>query len=111
MRPNPKMICLLLTLVLLGCREKLPEGLYRAESSKLSKDERLAVAAAKAAIEKDERKSVDARYKISRVPEGYKIHASFVAGYNHGQPIFIAGGFCEVLVSTNMTVIKIFPGA
>src|SRR5437762_2037651 len=95
-----------------GCsREKLSEGFHRAGSNEFSSDEAKAVEVAKAELEKVDRKRIDARYKVTRVSEGYSVHVEYVAAYSHGQPISIPGGFCVVLVSTQWTVIKILPGA
>jgi len=98
-------------LLLAGCSEKLPEGLHRADSRQFASDEARAIAVAKADLEKSGHKQIDARYNIRRVPEGYRVHVAYVTGYQHGQPLFIPGGFCEVLVSAQWTVIKVFPGA
>jgi hypothetical protein len=100
-----------LLLVLAGCSEKLPQGLHRAGSRGFTVDEAKAIVVARADLEKSGHKRIDARYAITRVPEGYRVHVAYVAGYQHGQPLFIPGGFCEVLVSTKWTVLKIFPGA
>jgi hypothetical protein len=103
---------LFLALLFVGCgREKLMEGFHRAGSSEFSRDEGKAVATAKAELERGDRKRIDAVYKVTRVPEGFRVHVEYVTAYRHGQPVFIAGGFCTVLVSTQWTVIKIFGGA
>jgi len=113
MSPRFQLLFILLALALTGCRdnEKLSPGFHRAGSKELSADEAKAVDVAKAELEKADRKRIDARYRITHVPEGFSVHVSYVTGYQHGQPIFIAGGFCVVLVSTQWTVIKILPGA
>src|SRR5260370_1770285 len=98
-------------LLLAGCSERLPQGLHRAGSREFTKDEAQALAAAKAHLEKSGGKAIDARYNVKRAPEGYRVHVAYVAGYQHGQPLVIPGGFCDVLVSTQWTVIKIFPGS
>ena len=97
-------------LLLVGCREKLSEGFHRAGSKAFNSDETKAVDVAKAELEKADRKRIDARYKVTRVPEGFSVHVSYVHGYQDGQPLFIMGGFCVVLVSTQWTMIKILGG-
>ena len=99
-----------LLLVLAGCSEKLPQGLHRADSREFTMDEAKAIAVARADVEKSDHKRIDARYAVTRAPEGYRVHVASVGGYQHGQPQLIAGGFCEVLVSTQWTVLKIFRG-
>ena len=94
-----------------GCSEKLPEGLHRADSRDFTRDEARAVAVEKADLEKSGHKRIDARYSVARVPEGYRVHVAYVSGYHRGQPLFVPGGFCELLVSTQWMVIRIFPGA
>jgi hypothetical protein len=98
-------------LLIAGCGEKLPDGLHRTGSSGFTMAEAKAVAVAKADLEKSGHKGLDARYRVRPAPEGYRVHVAYVAGYQHGQPLFIPGGFCEVLVSTQWVVIKILPGA
>jgi hypothetical protein len=98
-------------LILVGCREESQDGFRRAGSRQFSKEEAKAVAVARAEIEKPNSKRVDARYRVTRIPEGYSVHVSYVTGYQRGQPIFMPGGFCVVLVSTQWTVIKILGGA
>jgi hypothetical protein len=108
-----RLLTLLMSVALLvvGCRrEKLSEGFHRAGSSEFTSDEAKAVEVAKAQLEKAGGKRIDARYKVARIPEGFSVHVEYVAGYQHGQPVFIAGGFCVVLVSTRWTVIKILGG-
>jgi hypothetical protein len=101
-----------LALVVVGCRrEKLSAGFHRAGSSEFTADETKAVEIAKAHLEKADGKRIDARYKVTRVPEGFSVHVSYVTGYQRGQPVFVAGGFCVVLVSTQWTVTKIFGGS
>jgi len=103
---------ILVALLFVGCRrEKLSEGFHRAGSREFSSDEAKAIKVAKTELEKADRKRIDARYKVTRVPEGYSVHVDYVAAYSHGQPITIPGGFCVVLVSTQWTVIRILPGA
>lgn len=97
--------------LLAGCSEKLLRGLHRAGSREFTKDEGRAVAVARADLERLRQNRIDARYGVTSVPEGYRVHVAYVAGYEHGEPLFIPGGFCEVLVSTQWTVIKILPGA
>ena len=112
MSPRLQTFLILVALLFVGCsREKLSEGFHRAGASEFSSDEAKAVEVAKAALEKADRKRVDARYKVTRVPEGFSVHVSYVTGYQRGQPVFIPGGFCVVLVSTQWTVIKILGGA
>ena len=99
-------------LLLTACRdEKLSPGFHRAGAKEFSRDEAKAVSVARAELEKEKHKSIDAIYRVTAVPEGYSVHVEYVAGYHHGQPIGIPGGFCVVLVSTQWTVIKILPGA
>ncbi len=98
-------------LLFIGCREKLSEGFHRSGSSEFTTDESKAVDVAKAELERATRKRIDARYKVTRVPEGFSVHVSYVAGYQRGRPVFIPGGFCVVLVSTQWTAIKILGGA
>ena len=101
-----------IVLLFVGCRrEMLSEGFHRAGSIEFSSDEAKAVEVAKAHLEKADGKRIDARYKVTRVSEGFSVHVSYVIGYQSGQPAFIPGGFCVVLVSTQWTVIKIFGGA
>jgi hypothetical protein len=98
-------------LVVTGCRaEKLSGGFHRAGAKEFTAEEARAVDVAKTQLEKVERKRIDARYKVTRIPEGFSVHVSYVMGYHSGQPCFLPGGFCEVLVSTEGTVIKIFGG-
>ena len=105
------LILLPLLLLLAGCSEKLPLGLHRADSHEFTRDEAKAVAIAKADLEKSGQKPINARYSVRRVPEGYWVYVGYVRGHQHGQPLFIPGGFCEVLVSTQWSVIKILRGA
>jgi|SRR4051812_46978138 hypothetical protein len=99
-------------LLFTGCREeKLSAGFHRAGSREFTNDEAKAVDVAKAKLEKVSRKRVDARYKVTRIPEGFSVHVSYVTEYRRGQAVFIPGGFCAVLVSTQWTVIKILGGA
>ena len=92
-------------------REQLSEGFHRAGAKELSADEAKAVEIARAHLDQQERKRIDARYNVTRVPEGFRVHVSFVTGYQGGQPIFIPGGFCVVLISTNWTVTSILGGS
>ena len=99
-------------LLVVGCRsEKLSAGFHRAGSSEFTTDEAKAVETAKTQLEKAGGKRIDARYKVTRLPEGFSVHVEYVTGYEHGQPVFIPGGFCVILVSTQWTVIKILGGA
>ena len=113
MSPRFQVLLISLALALTGCREneKLSDGFHRAGSKEFSTDEAKAVGVAKAELEKTDRKHIDARYKVARVPEGFSVHVSYVTGYQQGQPVFIPGGFCVVLVSTQWTVIKILGGS
>ena len=109
-----RILTLLMSVALLvvGCRrEKLSAGFHRAGSSEFTADETKAVEIAKAHLEKADGKRIDARYKVTRVPDGFSVHVEYVTAYQHGQPVFIPGGFCVVLVSTQWTVIKILAGA
>jgi hypothetical protein len=109
-----RLLTLLMSVALLdvGCRrEKLSAGFHRAGSNEFTADEAKAVEVAKAQLEKTDGKRIDAGYKVSRVPEGFSVHVEYVTGYQQGQPVFLPGGFCLVLVSTQWTVIKILGGA
>src|SRR5262249_11891588 len=104
-------LLLSVALVATGChREKLGTGFHRAGSNEFSADETKAVEIAKAYLEKSHGKRIDARYKVTRVPEGFSVHAEYVTGYQNGQPFFLPGGFSVVLVSTQWTVLKIIGG-
>lgn len=103
---------MLVGIVLVGCdREKLSPGFHRDGASVFTKEETKAVQIAKAHLEKEDGKRIDARYKVTRVPEGFSVHVSYVAGYERGQPVFMAGGFCVVLVSTQWTVVEVLSGS
>jgi len=82
---------------------------HPAGSRFFSKAESKAVAVAKADLERQDGKRIDARYNVTAIPEGYSVHVSYVHRYYHGKPLF--GGHCTVLVSTQWTVITILPGA
>ena len=110
MSPRVQTLLLSVALLFVGCSEKLPAGFHREGSRELSTEEGKAVAVAKAALEREARKHIDARYKVTRVPEGFSVHASYVTGYQDGQPFFLPGGFSVVLVSSQWTVIKIIGG-
>ena len=107
-----QVILIFLVLAVTGCREneKLSEASHRAGSKEFNSDETKAVGFAKTELERADRKRIDARYKVTCVPEGFSVHVSYVHGYQRGQPLFIPGGFCVVLVSTQWTVIKIIGG-
>lgn len=106
------MLLISVGLLIVGCgREELSAGFHRAGSSEFTTDEAKAVETAKVQLEKAGGKRIDARYKVTRIPEGFSVHVEYVTGYQHGQPVFIPGGFCVVLVSTQWTVIRIFGGA
>ena len=113
MSPRFHFLLISLAVALTGCREseKLSAGFHRAGSNEFNTEDARAVGVAKAELEKADRKRIDARYKVAHVPEGFSVHVSYVTGYQNGQPVFIPGGFCVVLVSIQWTVIKILPGA
>jgi hypothetical protein len=96
---------------LVGCSEKLDQGFHRSGSKEFGKDEAKAVKVAKAELEKRDGNRIDARYKVSRVPEGFSVHVSYVMAYQRGQPVFIPGGYCVVLVSRDWTVTNILGGS
>jgi len=103
---------MLVALLAVGCRrEELSEGFHRADSSEFTSDEAKAVKVAKAQLEKADGKRIDARYRATRIPEGFSVHVEYVMGYQRGQPVFLPGCFCVVLVSTQWKVIRILPGA
>jgi hypothetical protein len=111
MLPRLMPFLMVTALLLIGCGEEPRDGFHRSGSRDLSKEEAQAIRVAKAHLEKAERKRIDARYRVTPVPEGYSVHVKFVAGYEHGQPLFLPGGFCVVLVSKDWAVVKVMPGA
>ena len=106
---SPLLACILLA----GCgqADSQAELEHPAGSRFFSKPESRAVAVAKAQLERQDGKRIDARYKVTETPEGYSVHVSYVTGYQEAKPIFGAGAHCTVLISTQWTVIRILPGA
>src|SRR5437660_763658 len=104
---------LLACVLLAGCgqADSQAEAEHPAGSRFFSKAESRAVGVAKASLEQKRGKRVDARYKVTEIPEGYSVHVSYVVGYDHGRPIFVAGAHCIVLVSKAWTFMRILPGA
>jgi len=92
-----------------------PRGLsayHRADSAKLSADEAKASSIAKAHLEKSDGKPVDAYFKVTMTDAAYEVQVFYVTGYDDtGEPIFIPGGHCTVLISKQWEVTKVLPGA
>jgi hypothetical protein len=111
MLPRVMPLLIVAALLLIGCGEEPRDGFHRSGSRGLSKEEAQAIGVAKAHLEKSGRKRIDARFRVTPLPEGYSVHVKFVAGYQHGQPLFLPGGFCVVLVSKEWMVVKVTAGA
>jgi len=75
-----QVILVSLALAVTGCREneKLSEGFHRAGSKEVNSDEAKAIGVAKTELERADRKRIDARYKVTCVPEGFSVQVSYV---------------------------------
>ncbi len=71
-----------------------------------------AISTAKAHLEKTDGRPVDAFYKATKTTNGFDVHVEYVTGYDSsGQPIFIPGGHCHVVISDEGVVVEVQPGA
>ena len=51
-------------------------------------------------------------FKATKTTNGFDVHVEYVTGYDiSGQPIFIPGGHCNVVISDEGVVAEVQPGA
>lgn len=83
-----------------------------ADAPNLSVDERKIVTRVEQHLEGRDGQPADARYRVAETDEGYQVDVLYVTGYDeNGDPVFIAGGHCTVIVSNEGRVLKVLPGA
>jgi hypothetical protein len=87
-------------------------GYVRPDVAALAAEDAKAISIAKAHLEKTVGKTVDAYYKVTKTDAGFSVHVEYVTGYDeNSQPLFITGGHCTVLVSSDGNVVTTLPGA
>ena len=87
-------------------------GYVRFDDPSLTADVTKAIQTAKTHLEKTAGQPVDAMYKVTKTASGFDVHVEYVTGYdNSGQPVFIPGGHCNVVISTQGSVVEVQPGA
>jgi hypothetical protein len=71
------------------------------------------VKAARAHLELDARRPVQAKFRASRTRTGYKVFVEFFSGYDEqGKPAgFFCGGHCVIFFSKSWDVVKVIGGA
>jgi hypothetical protein len=96
--------------LLLG--KPLLPGYVRPDDPNLRADVAKAIQTAKMHLEKLDGRPLDAMYKATKTASGFEVHVEYVTGYDDsGQPVFIAGGHCNVRISAQGRVVEVQPGA
>jgi hypothetical protein len=94
--------------------ESQPEAfadLAPADSKSFSETERNAVKSAKAHLEAQRKKAIDARYKVKQISTGHEVFVMFVGGYDaNRQPLYLPGGHCTVKLSEVFRVVHVYAG-
>lgn len=89
-----------------------PPGYVRSDDPNLAADVAKAIQTAKTHLEKLDGEPVDAMYKVTETENGFYVHVQYVTGYDDsGQPVFIPGGHCGVVISADGDVVEVNPGA
>ena len=86
-------------------------GLRRDDDQAFSAQERRMIAAARKHLESEAGQPVDAYYRVSRSGDHFEVYVAYVTAYQDDEPVFIPGGFCEVWVDEDESVIRVLPGA
>jgi hypothetical protein len=93
-------------------RPAVLSGYVRLDDPSLTADVANAIQTAKTHLEKTDGQPVDAMYKVTKTASGFDVHVEYVTGYDtSGQPMFVPGGHCNVVISTQGSVVKVQPGA
>lgn len=74
--------------------------------------EKKAIGLAKSHLETIDGNPVDATFTPKQEANGYSVWVQYITGRdNYGQPIYIPGGHCTVLISDDWEVTRVLPGA
>lgn len=77
-----------------------------------SKEDRLAIAAARKHLESRDKMPINAAYSVTRSDKKIAVHVAYIAGYEkNGMPIYKLGGHCTVLLDENLKPLAVLPGA
>lgn len=73
--------------------------------------EQRAAAAAKAYLERERKKPLDGRYRVSQTQEGYTVFVMYVGSYDQdGRPVYAPGGYGIVYLNADFTFHRHMPG-
>lgn len=87
-------------------------GLVRPDDSTITAEHTKAIYIAKGHLEETYPEAVDAYFRVTETNEGFSVHVAYVSGYDDaGEPWFLPGGHCAVLISKEWKVLEILEGA
>ena len=87
-------------------------GYVRSDDPNLTADVAEVIQTARTHLEKTGGQPIDAMYKVTTMASGFDVHVLYVTGYDtSGQPVFIPGGHCNVVISNQGSVVEVQPGA